>query len=150
MFALCAAFLLAFGFGCENLVMQTGRYTPYGRNNGEFAFIYEDLIFLRVLAPDNQMGSLTYWEWAGKYKVDSDSHKLKLDMSDKDFAKRWNFSYELSACRGGLALQDFRQNKKRYLIYEKPSLRSLPENAPQAVGSTGVDPVYQPMVPTAK
>ena len=37
--------------GCRNLQLQGGKYT--GKDRGEFAMVYEDLIFLRVKAGKN-------------------------------------------------------------------------------------------------
>ena len=98
--------------GCRSVLLQGGRYT--GRDRGEFAMVYEDLIFLRVKAGKNIPGSLTYWEWGGKYSVDPDTRMLKLDM-EKEIGKLWKFSYNIYAERHAVILEDLTENKRFYL-----------------------------------
>ena len=130
--------------GCRSVLLQGGKYT--GRDRGEFAMVYEDLIFLRVKAGKNIPGSLTYWEWGGKYSVDPDTRMLKLDM-EKEIGKLWKFSYNIYAERHAVILEDLTENKRFYLNYEYPALRSRPANAPKPFSSPGVDPLYQQLAP---
>ena len=130
--------------GCRSVLLQGGRYT--GRDRGEFAMVYEDLIFLRVKAGKNIPGSLTYWEWGGKYSVDPDTRMLKLDM-EKEIGKLWKFSYNIYAERHAVILEDLTENKRFYLNYEYPALRSRPANALKPFSSPGVDPLYQQLAP---
>lgn len=130
--------------GCRNLQLQGGKYN--GKDRGEFAMVYEDLIFLRVKAGKNIPGSLTYWEWGGKYSVDPDTRRLKFDM-DREIGKLWKFSYNIYAERNAVVLEDLSVNKRYYLNYEHPVLRRKPANAPKPFSSPGVDPVYQQLAP---
>ena len=136
-----AAFLLA---GCSNILLQDGRYI--GKERGEFAVVYKDLIFLRVKAARNIPGSLTYWEWGGKYTIDPDSRLLRFDM-EREIGKLWKFSYNIYAERNAVVLEDLSEGKRFYLNYEYPALRKRPANAPKAFSSPGVDPVYQQLAP---
>ena len=130
--------------GCRNLQLQGGKYT--GKDRGEFAMVYEDLIFLRVKAGKNIPGSLTYWEWGGKYTIDPDSRLLRFDM-EREIGKLWKFSYNIYAERNAVVLEDLSEGKRFYLNYEYPALRKRPANAPKAFSSPGVDPVYQQLAP---
>ncbi|MBO5791213.1 MAG: hypothetical protein J6S54_01930 [Lentisphaeria bacterium] len=141
MFLMGILFSLA---GCSSVLLQGGKYT--GRDRGEFAMVYEDLIFLRVKAGKNIPGSLTYWEWGGKYTVDSNTRRLKLDM-ERETGKLWKFSYNIYAERNAVVLEDLTENKRFYLNYEYPALRRKPANAPKPFSSPGVDPVYQQLAP---
>ena len=139
---LCAVVFLT--AGCRNIILQGGRYN--GRDRGEFAVVYKDLIFLRVKAAENIPGALTYWEWGGKYSIDPDSKRLRLDMP-REIGKLWKYSYNIQAGRHSIVLEDLSKNKKFYLNYEYPVLRRKPANAPRPMSSPGVDPVYQPLAP---
>ena len=130
--------------GCSSILLQDGRYT--GKDRGEFAMVYKDLIFLRVKAGKNIPGALTYWEWGGKYSVDSDTRKLTLHMG-REIGRQWKFSYTIYADRHAVVLEDLEENKKYYLTYEHPALRRKPVNAPKPYSSPGVDPVYQQLAP---
>lgn len=130
--------------GCTTVLLQGGKYQ--GSDRGEFAMVYEDLIFLRVKASKNVPGSLTYWEWGGKYSVDPDTRRVKLDM-ERETGKLWKFSYNIYAERHAVVLEDLSENKRFYLNYEYPALRRKPANAPKPFSSPGVDPVYQQLAP---
>ena len=134
-------FLIA---GCTNVTLQGGKYT--GSDRGEFAMVYEDLIFLRVKAGKNIPGSLSYWEWGGKYSVDPESRIVHLDM-DREIGKLWKFSYTIYAGRSAIILADLSENKKFVLRYENPALRRKPANAPQAFSSPGTEPVFRQLAP---
>ena len=134
-------FLLA---GCTNITLQGGKYT--GKDRGEFAMVYEDLIFLRVKAGRNIPGSLSYWEWGGKYTVDPVTRIVHPKM-ERDTEKLWKFSYTIYADRSAIVLKDLAENKKYVLGYERPALRSKPANAPQPFSSAGTEPVYQQLPP---
>lgn len=130
--------------GCRNFLLQGGKYT--GNDRGEFAMVYKDLIFLRVKAGKNIPGSLTYWEWGGKYSIDPETRLLKFDM-ERETGKLWKFSYNIYADRNAVVLEDLSENKRFYLHYEYPALRRKPANAPKPFSSPGVDPVYQQLAP---
>ena len=131
--------------GCRNFLLQGGKYT--GNDRGEFAMVYKDLIFLRVKAGKNIPGSLTYWEWGGKYSIDPETRLLKFDM-ERETGKLWKFSYNIYADRNAVVLEDLSENKRFYLHYEYPALRRKPANAPKPFSSPGVDPVYQQLAPS--
>ena len=130
--------------GCRTVLLQGGKYSSRAR--GEFAMVYNDMIFLRVKAAKNIPGSLTYWEWGGKYSVDPDTGRLRFDM-DTETGKLWKFSYNIYAERNAVVLEDLSENKRYYLHYEHPVLRRKPVNAPKPFSSSGVDPVYQQLAP---
>jgi hypothetical protein len=130
--------------GCQNMLLQGGKYSS--KDRGEFAMVYKDLIFLRVKAGKNIPGSLSYWEWGGKYSIDPDTRRLKFDM-EKETGKLWKFSYNIYAERHAVVLEDLSENKRIYLYYEFPVLRNKPANAPKPFSSPGVDPVYQQLAP---
>ena len=130
--------------GCSSPRLQGGKYT--GKERGEFAMVYEDLIFLRVKAGKNIPGSLSYWEWGGKYTIDSTTRKLNLEMN-RETGKLWKFSYTIYADRYSIVLEDLSENKSYRLNYEPPVLRRKPANAPRPFSSPGVDPVYQQLAP---
>ena len=136
--------MLVFVNGCSTHLLQGGKYS--GKDRGEFAMVYEDLIFLRVKAGKNITGSLNYWEWGGKYSVDPRTRKVKLEM-EQETGKLWKFSYNIYAERHAVVLEDLSENKRYLLLYEYPSLRSKPSNAPKPFSSSGVDPVYQQLAP---
>ena len=130
--------------GCQGPRLQGGRYL--GRDRGEFAMVYKDLIFLRVKAARNIPGSLSFWEWGGKYSVDPETRRIKLDM-ERENARLWNFCYNIYSERGAVILQDLTENKRFVLRYETPALDTRPANAPRPYSSPGVDPVYKPLAP---
>ena len=94
-------FLIA---GCSSIKLQGGKYT--GKERGEFAMVYEDLIFLRVKAGKNIPGSLSYWEWGGKYSIREDGI-IELDM-DRETARDWRFYYDLRKQDNGIRVIDHR------------------------------------------
>lgn len=134
-------FLIA---GCTDVTLQGGKYT--GSDRGEFAMVYEDLIFLRVKAGKNIPGSLSYWEWGGKYSIDPETRIVRLKMKTET-EKLWKFSYTIYADRSSIVLKDLSENKKYALKYERPALRGKPANAPQAFSSAGTEPVFQQLAP---
>ena len=140
---LAVIFLLT-GAGCTVVTLQDGRYK--GSDRGEFAMVYKDLVFMRVQAAPNIPGSLKYWEWGGKYSIDPETRRIKLDM-DREIGKLWCFCYNIYAGRNAIILQDLTENKKYRLEYEHPALVRQPVNAPRPYSSAGVDPVYQPLAP---
>ena len=136
--------VLLFLAGCQHATLQPGRYL--GKDRGEFAMVYRDLIFLRVKAARNIPGSLSFWEWGGKYSIDPDTRRITLDM-ERENARLWNFSYNILAERGMIVLQDLSENRRYRLVYETPALDNRPSNVPRPYSSSGVDPVYQPLTP---
>ena len=130
--------------GCQSPRLQDGRYL--GRDRGEFAMVYKDLIFLRVKAARNIPGSLSFWEWGGKYSVDPETRRITLDM-ERENARLWNFCYNIYSERGAVVLQDLTENRRFVLRYETPAMDNRPANAPKPYSSAGVDPVYQPLAP---
>ena len=130
--------------GCQSHRLQDGRYL--GRDRGEFAMVYKDLIFLRVKAARNIPGSLSFWEWGGKYSIDPETRRITLDM-ERENARLWNFCYSIYSERGAVILQDLTENKRFVLRYETPALDTKPANAPRPYSSPGVNPVYQPLAP---
>lgn len=138
------AALLFLVAGCTSVRIQGGKYT--GDDRGEFAMVYEDLIFLRVKAGKNIPGSLSYWEWGGKYRVDPVTRIVDLDMETEN-KKLWKFSYTIYADRSAIVLADLSENKKYVLRYEHPTFRRKPANAPKAYSSAGTEPVFQQLKP---
>ncbi|MBQ7695952.1 MAG: hypothetical protein IJT50_12620 [Lentisphaeria bacterium] len=130
--------------GCRSPRLQEGRYL--GRDRGEFAMVYRDLIFLRVRAARNIPGSLAFWEWGGKYSVDPETGRITLVGMERENARLWNFCYGIYSERGAVVLRDLTENKRFVLSYETPA-QARPAGTPAPYGSAGVDPVYQPLAP---
>ena len=135
-----AAILLAALAGCSSTPLSTGKYQINEPGREDFAVVYEDLIFLRIKSPDDAPGSLAYWEWAGKYKVEENG-VLVFDM-DKETRQRWDFYFQFIRKREGLIFNDWANQNGHLLAYQTPKLRSN-RQAPRPVGTSGVNPVYQ-------
>ena len=141
-FAAAAAFVLA---GCSSTPLPTGKYQIDEPGREDFAVVYGDLIFLRIKSPDDAPGSLAYWEWAGKYKVEENG-VLVFDM-DHETQSRWEFYFQFVRKREGVIFNDWANQNGHLLRYQSPKLRSNPQ-APRAVGTSGVNPAYQDMSQT--
>ena len=134
---LAAVALLA---GCSAVNLPTGKYDGSLTGREDFAVVFEDLIFIHVKSPEDAPGKLMYWDWAGKYEVDSDG-EIELDM-DKLTKKRWKFYYNFLKHRDGISVNDLSNNTGFRLRYISPSLRSG-SGGPRPVGSAGVNPLYK-------
>ena len=141
-FVVGAAAALAVLAGCSSVPLPTGKYRIEEPEREDFAVVYEDLIFLRIKSPDDAPGSLAYWEWAGKYKVEENG-VLVFDM-DRETRSRWEFYFQFIRKREGLIFNDWANQNGHLLRYQTPKLRSNPQ-APRPVGSSGVNPAYQDM-----
>ena len=131
--------------GCQSPRLQEGRYL--GRDRGEFAMVYRDLIFLRVRAARNIPGSLAFWEWGGKYSVDPETRRITLVGMERENARLWNFCYGIYSERGAVVLQDLTENKRFVLSYETPAQAGGTAAPPAPYGTAGSGPVYQPLAP---
>lgn len=131
--------------GCSSTPLPTGKYQIDEPAREDFAVVYEDLIFLRIKSPDDAPGSLAYWEWAGKYKVEENG-VLVFDM-DRETQQRWEFYFQFIRKREGLIFNDWANQNGHLLRYQTPKLRGN-RMAPRPVGTSGVNPVYQDMSQT--
>ena len=139
-FAAGLAVILAGLAGCSSTPLPTGKYQINEQGREDFAVVYGDLIFLRIKSPDDAPGSLAYWEWAGKYKVE-DNGVLVFDM-DKETRQRWEFYFQFIRKREGLIFNDWANQNGHLLGYQTPKLRNN-RQAPRPVGTSGVNPAYQ-------
>ena len=134
-------FVLIFAAGCVGQPnLATGKYQISTPGRDDFAVVFNDLIFLRVKSPEDAPGSLSYWEWAGKYKVDDDG-EIMLQM-DHETNRRWRFYFQFLRKREGISFNDWSKQTGYLLQYQQPELRSG-ANAPRPMGTGGVNPVYQ-------
>jgi len=138
--AAVSAVVLAVLTGCSSTPLPTGKYQINEQGREDFAVVYGDLIFLRIKSPDDAPGSLAYWEWAGKYKVEENG-VLVFDM-DKETRDRWDFYFQFIRKREGLIFNDWANQNGHLLGYQTPKLRNN-QKAPRPVGTSGVNPVYQ-------
>jgi len=134
-----AALILTAGCNTQPY-LPTGKYQISDPGRSDFAVVFEDLIFLRVKSPEDAPGSLAYWEWAGKYKVD-DNGEIMLQM-DHETNRRWRFYFQFLKKRDGISFNDWAKQTGYMLNYQRPELRSG-TNAPRPMGTGGVNPVYQ-------
>lgn len=139
--AAAAAFLMLLA-GCSSTPLATGKYQIAEPAREDFAVVYEDLIFLHIKSPDDAPGSLAYWEWAGKYKVEENG-VLVFDM-DRETLRRWEFYFQFIRNREGLVFNDWANQNGHLLRYHSPKLRNN-RQAPRPVGTSGVNPAYQDM-----
>ena len=126
--------------GCASEKLRTGEYRIDRSGRDDFAVVYDDLIFLHIESPELAPGNLSYWEWAGKYKVRDDG-EVELDM-DRETQRRWKFYFQFLRKNEGLSFNDFARQTGYLLRYKTPKLRRN-VRGPRPAGSTGVDPVYQ-------
>ena len=126
--------------GCAEPNLRTGEYRITNPGRDDFAVVYEDMIFLHVKSPENVPGTLAYWEWAGKYKV-QENGEITFDM-DRETEKRWKFSYQFLRKSSGISFNDWEKQTGYMLNYRTPKLKRS-ASGPRPAGSTGVDPVYK-------
>lgn len=136
---LFAAMLVLFA-GCNNTRLRTGEYRISKMGRDDFAVVYEDLIFLHIQSPELAPGNLSYWDWAGKYKV-LDGGEVELDM-DHETKRRWKFYFQFLMKRDGLGFNDWSKQTGYMLTYQTPGLKNK-NAAPAPAGSSGVNPEYR-------
>ena len=141
-FAVCA-FVCVLLTGCTSPQLDIGEYRIAESGRGDFIFAYQDLIFLQIKSPEHAMGSLEYWNWAGKYTID-EGGELHFDM-DRETQKRWRFYFSFLKRRNGIVVNDFRTNKGYFFRYQTPQKRENSSPGFYRTGSTGTDPNYAPM-----
>ena len=139
---LCAGIMLT---GCSSPQLDIGEYRIAEGGRSDFIFAYQDLIFLQIKSPEHALGSLEYWNWAGKYSID-DSGEIHFDM-DRETQKRWRFYFNFLKHRHGIVVNDFRSNKGYLFRYQSPQRRHDAQPAVYRTGSTGTDPTYTPRPP---
>ena len=116
-----AAVLMLLGAGCASLSLPGGCYLP-GDERGDYAIVYQKLIFLHMRAPENSPGQTAFWDWAGSYSI-GDGGKLELDM-DTQTRKLWDFYYNFRV-QGGMILVDDLSTRNTYpLRIERQKLRN--------------------------
>lgn len=103
-FCLILLTIVALLTGCEQLTLENGKYETTLSGRDDFAAVYEDLIFIRVREPSDDPACNSYWDWAGKFKIESDGHIL-LKM-DKPLARKWDFHYDFYRRDGMITVYD--------------------------------------------
>lgn len=112
--------------GCEQLTLENGKYESSLSGREDFAAVYEDLIFIRVREPSEDPAQNNYWDWAGKFEIESDGHIL-LKM-DKPLARKWNFNYDFYRRNGMITVYDLGAENSF-------NLRLRPASAPPVRGN---------------
>lgn len=107
-------FLLA---GCQEVRIENGKYETTLEGRRDFVAVYGDMIFVRVRNPQEQGVSGGYWEWAGKYSIDSATDRIYLDM-DKQSAKLWDFYYEFYRQRNSICVVDLSRESSYDLHFD--------------------------------
>lgn len=105
MLLLCAGSILFLLSGCQELRIENGKYETTLEGRQDFAAVYGEMIFLRVRNPLERGVSGGYWEWAGKYNIDSATDRIYLEM-DKKTARLWDFYYEFYRQRNSICIVD--------------------------------------------
>lgn len=141
-FALCVAAGM-FLCGCSSPRLDIGEYRIAESGRGDFIFAYQDLIFLQIKSPEYAIGSLEYWNWAGKYTID-EAGEIHFDM-DRETGKRWRFYFNFLKRRNGIVLNDYRSGKGYFFRYQIPLKRHDAQPGIYRTGSTGTDPNYAPL-----
>lgn len=107
--------------GCQSQLINTGMYLPKDGGD-EYVVVYKDMIFMHVLRPDTMTGVETYWDWAGKYKINY-SGELEFDMSGKE-QKDWKFYYVFRPhASGGIMLEDLSVPERSHVLVPRPVQR---------------------------
>ena len=110
-----AAILLMTLAGCVHRLPE-GRYSASGRN--DYVLVNNDLIFLHIIAPQENPSPLAFWDWAGPYSL-SKGGLLKPDM-ETELWKKWNFYYSF--------------------VYEKNAIRVINQRDGSAVANLVLEP----------
>ena len=100
--------------GCADIRPANGKYTTALPGREDVAFVYGDLIFLRLRNAECEESDGGYWDWAGKYKV-IDGKYIELDM-DRQTKRTWKFYYQLTMQGKGIAVEDLRAENS-YLLH---------------------------------
>jgi hypothetical protein len=118
---LAVLFSVAVITGCEQLTLENGKYETSLSGREDFAAIYDDLIFIRVREPSDNPSQITYWDWAGKFEIESDGH-IRLKMK-RELARKWDFHYDFFRRNGMITVYDLDAENSF-------NLRLRPANAP--------------------
>ena len=105
--------------GCTEVKLDNGCYIRNDRNDGSFVCVHDDLIFLRVRMPENSPHGESSYDWAGKYKIDSDNDVI-LDM-DREELRNWNFYFNLRKNGKNITVEDFSRNQRFQWVHESAS-----------------------------
>ena len=137
-FCLILLTVVALLTGCEQLTLENGKYETSLSGRDDFAAVYEDLIFIRVREPSDDPASNSYWDWAGKFKIESDGHIL-LKM-DKPLARKWDFHYDFYRRDGMITVYDLGAENS-YNLRLRPASGYAPRNGSSQ--TQGSFPVYK-------
>ena len=118
--------LVAMLTGCEQLTLQNGKYETSLSGRDDFAAVYKDLIFIRVREPSDDKSRNSYWDWAGKFEIESDGHIL-LKM-DKDLAREWKFHYNFFRRDSGVITVYDLGAENSYNLRLRPASGNAPRN----------------------
>lgn len=107
--------------GCTFVGLPNGRYLPV-EDQGEYAIVYQDLIFLHMRAPEGSPGQTAFWDWGGSYSI-GEGGKLELDMDNAN-KKLWNFYYNFRMQGGVIVVDDLNTRTAFPLRRERQKLRN--------------------------
>ena len=138
-FCLILLFVVAILTGCEQLTLENGKYETSLSGRDDFAAVYKDLIFIRVREPSEDPARNSYWDWAGKFEIESDGHIL-LKM-DKDLAREWKFHYNFYRRDGGMITVYDLGSENSYNLRLRPASGNIPSNGSSQ--TQGGFPVYR-------
>ena len=110
-----AAAVLMFA-GCANIRLDEGRYECTDNRDDFSVWVCNDLIFVRVLMPENAVDGNQYRDWAGKYSIDSDN-EITLKMDDEKL-RDWQFYFGMRKTGKSITIDDFGRNQSYRLIHE--------------------------------
>ncbi len=117
----CSVVVMLVTAGCSSVGLPDGRYLP-AEDRGEYAIVYQDLIFLHMRAPDSYSGQYAFWDWGGSYSVGDDGI-LDLKM-DNQTMKLWRFYYSFRMQGGMIMVEDFSTRKSYPMQIERKKLRN--------------------------
>ena len=121
--AAVAAAVLLFA-GCTNIRLDDGRYERSDSRDDFAVWVCNDLIFVRVLMPENAIDGNQYRDWAGKYSIDSEN-EITLKMDDEKL-RDWKFYFGLRKTGKSITIDDFSRNQSYRLFHEDAGRRPQP------------------------
>ena len=123
-----ALFALALLFcGCTEITVPAGKYDTTLDGREDFAAVYNDIIFIRVKEPDDDLKRNGYWDWAGNFDI-SDNGKLLLKMNDDD-ARKWGFHFDFYFSNGMIVVHDIGAQGSYHLSLRQP-IAPMQQNPP--------------------
>lgn len=119
--ALAAAAI--FGAGCTEITLDNGCYARDDQRDGGFACVHDDLIFIRVRMPESAAQANGLYDWAGKFKVNSEN-EINLDMAHEDL-RNWKFYFGLKKSGKDILVEDYSQGTSYRFVHESKAKKSF-------------------------